>query len=65
MLQLGAQYVRVIPRRKYPRSVICLELFSLVLMGNTERPRYTGFRGLSVHGITALQCSMKTSLQTD
>ena len=26
-------------------------------MGDTERPRYTGFRGLSVRGITALQCS--------
>ena len=25
-------------------------------MGDTERPRYTGFRGLSVRGITALQC---------
>ena len=25
-------------------------------MGDTERPRYTGFHGLSVRGITALQC---------
>ena len=25
-------------------------------MGDTERPRYTDFRGLSVRGITALQC---------
>ena len=31
--------------------------FSLLIMGDTERPRYTGFRGLSVRGITALQCS--------
>ena len=30
--------------------------FSLLIMGDTERPRYTGFRGLSVRGITALQC---------
>ena len=27
-----------------------------VLMGATECPRYTGFRGLSVRGITAPQC---------
>ena len=31
--------------------------FSLLIMGDTERPRYTSFRGLSVRGITALQCS--------
>ena len=31
--------------------------FSLLIMGDTERPRYTGFRGLSVRGITALQCT--------
>ena len=30
--------------------------FSLLIMGDTEQPRYTGFRGLSVRGITALQC---------
>ena len=30
--------------------------FSLLIMGDTERPRYTGFRGLSVRGIMALQC---------
>ena len=30
--------------------------FSLLIMGDTERPRYTGFRGLSARGITALQC---------
>ena len=29
---------------------------TLVIMGDTERPRYTGFRGLSVCGITVLQC---------
>ena len=26
------------------------------LMGAIERPRYTGFRGLSVRGISAPQC---------
>ena len=31
--------------------------FSLLIMGDTVRPRYTGFRGLSVRGITALQCT--------
>ena len=30
--------------------------FSLLIMGDTEQPRYTGFRGLSVRGIMALQC---------
>ena len=30
--------------------------FSLSIMGDTEQPRYTGFHGLSVCGITALQC---------
>ena len=28
------------------------------LLGATERPRYTGFHGLSVRGITAPQCIM-------
>ena len=32
--------------------------FSLLIMGDTERPRYTGFRGISVRGITALQCTL-------
>ena len=31
--------------------------FSLLIMGDTERPRYTGFRSLSVRGIMALQCT--------
>ena len=30
--------------------------FSLLIMGDTERPCYTGFRSLSVRGITAMQC---------
>ena len=36
--------------------------FSLLIMGDTERPRYTGFRGLSVRGITALQCIIQSVL---
>ena len=32
--------------------------FSLLIMGDTEQPRYTGFRGLSVGGIMALQCNV-------
>ena len=31
--------------------------FSLLIMGDTEPPRYTGFCGLSVRGITAMQCN--------
>ena len=37
--------------------------FSLLIMGDTERPRYTGFRGLSVRGITALQCISLSSCE--
>ena len=37
--------------------------FSLLIMGDTERPGYTGFRGLLVRGITALQCIFKNLLQ--
>ena len=49
MLQMGGTVGPRYTAPKYPR-------FSLLIMGDTERPRYTGFRGLSVHGITALQC---------
>ena len=38
--------------------------FSLLIMGDTERPRYTRFRGLSVRGITALQCIWCIQLKT-
>ena len=40
--------------------------FSLLfraLMGVTERPRYTGFRGLSVRGITAPQCILERAIK--
>ena len=36
--------------------------FSLLIMGDTERPRYTGFHGLLVRGITALQCTWRTAI---
>ena len=56
MLQIGNT---VGPRYTAPKiSAISylFRTFSLLIMGDTERPRYTGFRGLSVRGITALQC---------
>ena len=58
MLQLGDT---VGPRYAAPKiSAISylFRTFSLLIMGDTERPRYTGFRGLSVRGITALQCNI-------
>ena len=56
MLQMGET---IGPRYTAPKiSAISylFRTFSLLIMGDTERPRYTGFRGLSVRGITALQC---------
>ena len=56
MLQIGDT---VGPRYTAPKiSAISylFRTFSLLIMGDTERPHYTGFRGLSVRGITALQC---------
>ena len=58
MLQMGDT---VGPRYTAPKiSAISylFRTFSLLIMGDTERPRYSGFRGLSVRGITALQCSL-------
>ena len=54
-----------VPRRKYPQSVICLNLFLYFFghFGNNRQhrttalywfPCYTGF-----HGITALQCMIE------
>ena len=57
MLQMGDT---VGPRYTAPKiSAIgyLFGTFSLLIIGDTERPRYTGFHGLSVHGITALQCT--------
>ena len=62
MLQMGDT---VGPRYTAPKiSAISylLRNFSLLIMGDTELPRYTGFRGLSVRGITALQCILFTRL---
>ena len=59
MLQIG-DTVHVGPRYTAPKiSAISylFRTFSSLIMGDTERPRYTGFRGLSVRGITALQCN--------
>ena len=56
MLQMGDT---VGPRYTAPKISAISYLFrtlSLLIMGHTERPRYTGFRGLSVCGITAPQC---------
>ena len=58
MLQID-DTVHVGPRYTAPKiSAISylFRTFSSLIMGDTERPRYTGFRGLSVRGITALQC---------
>ena len=58
MLQIG-DTVHEGPRYTAPKiSAISylFRTFSLLIMGDTERPRYTSFRGLSVRGITALQC---------
>ena len=60
MLQMG-DTVHVGPRYTAPKisaTSYLFRTFSLLIMGDTERPRYTGFRGLSVRGITALQCIM-------
>ena len=55
-----ALYTFVGPRYTAPKISAISYLFgtfSLLIMGDTERPRYTGFRGISVRGITALQCT--------
>ena len=51
--------VTVCPRYIAPKmSAISYLLgsFSVIIMGDTEQPRYTDFCGLSVRSITALQC---------
>ena len=40
------------------RDQLFVGTFSFLIMGDTEQPRYTGFRSLSVRGITALQCTL-------
>ena len=52
------------PRYTAPKISVISDLFrtfSLLIMGDTEGPRYTGFRSLLVRGITALQCIYHTS----
>ena len=59
MLQMG-DTVHIGPRYTAPKisaTSYLFRTFSLLIMGDTEQPRYTGFRGLSVRGITALQCT--------
>ena len=61
MLQIGDI---VGPRYTMPKISAISYLFgtfSLLIKGDTERPHYTGFRGLSVSGITALQCTFNLS----
>ena len=48
------------PRYTAPKISVISYLFgsfSLLIMGNTEQLHYTGFRGLWVSGIRALQCT--------
>ena len=57
MLQMGDT---VGPRYTAPKISAISYLFgtfSLLIMGDTERPRYTDFPGLLVRGIMVLQCS--------
>ena len=57
MLQMGDIVGPRYTARKISAISYLFGTFSLLIMGDTERPRYTGFRGLSVRGITALQCN--------
>ena len=56
MLQMGDTVGPCYTAPKISAISYLFRTFSLLIMGDTERPRYTGFRGLSVGGITALQC---------
>ena len=56
MLQMGDTVGLRYTAPKISVNSYLFRTFSLLIMGDTERPRYTGFRGLSVRGITALQC---------
>ena len=61
MLQMGDIVGPRYTARKISAISYLFGTFSLLIMGDTERPRYTGFRGLSVRGITALQCTFNSS----
>ena len=56
MLQMGDTVGLRYTTPKISAISYLLGTFSLLIMGDTEQPRYTGFRSLSVRGITALQC---------
>ena len=56
MLQMGDTVGPCYTAPKISAISYLFTTFSLLIMGDTERPRYTGFRSLSVRGITALQC---------
>ena len=56
MLQMGDTVGQRYTAPKISAISYLFGTFSLLIMGDTERPRYTGFRGLSVRGITVLQC---------
>ena len=56
MLQMGDTVGLRYTAPKISAISYLFRTFSLLIMGDTERPRYTGFRGLSVRSITALQC---------
>ena len=60
MLQMGDTVGLCYTAPKISAISYLFRTFSLLIMGDTERPRYTDFRGLSVRGITALQCIDKT-----
>ena len=57
MLQMGDTVGPRYTATKISAISYLFRTFSLLIIGDTERPRYTGFRGLSVRGITALQCN--------
>ena len=56
MLQTGDTVGPRYTAPKISKISYLFRTFCLLIMGDTERPRYTRFRGLSVRGITGLQC---------
>ena len=61
MLQMGDTVGPLYTAPKISAISYLFGTLSLLIMGDTERPRYTGFHGLSVRGITALQCILLNS----
>ena len=56
MLQMGDTVGLRYTAPKISAISYLFRTFSLLIIGDTERPPYTGFRSLSVRDITALQC---------